>query len=205
MNRMMRLAAIVLVLGLVPVFAGAGAAEGTEQRWLFATRFVLSGTSHDSDPEGYTIYSGLSIEGALRRDIGSRFSAELSLRSESREVDRDTGGVKAEPLGSLEVLPVTLVLQFRPWTGGRFRPYVGAGVNLSVVWEKSGFLDSYDVDPYVGPAFQFGVDVALGASAVLNLDVRFTTLTADINHGDDDFAEVKIDPMMFGIGAGFSF
>ena len=201
----MRFALTALVLMLTPALVWAESLPSTEPRWLFVTRFVLSGTSDTSDPEGITIYSGLGLEGAIRRTLGHHLRAELSLRTESREVDREIGAEAAEPLGSLEVLPMTLALQYDPEVGGRFHPYAGAGVNLTVVWEKSGFLDTYDVEPHVGPAVQLGVDVALGASAVLNLDVRWNTLTAEIVRDGEDFARVKIDPLALGLGVGFPF
>ncbi len=209
-----------LALCLMPDLAGAVRVALTDEDWFFATRVALSGTSDESDPQGITIYSGVALEAALRRDLGRRFAAELSARTESREVDRDTGAEEVERLGSLEFLPLTLTLQYHPKVRGRFHPYVGAGANLTVAWEKSGFLDTYDVEPHVGPALQLGADivlrgpkgarvpglnVTLGPSAVLNLDLRWNTLTTAIARNGEDFASVTIDPLTLAAGIGLSF
>jgi outer membrane protein len=194
-----------LLLCLVPVFAHAAPCERAESRWLLATRLVLSGSSYESDPDGLTMYSGLSLEAAARRSFARHLAVELSLRTESREVDRDTGGVRPEPLGSVEVLPATVSVQYHPDLGHRLRPFVGAGASLAVAWEKSGFLDSADVDPHFGPALQIGVDAPLGAAAVLTADVRWNTFRATITREGADFAKVRVDPLTFGLGVGLPF
>ena len=202
----MRLIVSILLFVSTTLFVRPAYAENADARWRFLTRFALSGTSDDSDPAGITVYSGLSLEAALRRELGRGFAAELGMRSESREVDRDTGGGKPDPLGSLEVLPLTLLAQYRPALGDRFRPYAGAGVSLTTVWEKSGFLDTYDVDPHIGPVLQLGLDVAIGARAVLNADVRWNAYTARIvQESGEEFAEVRIDPLTLGLGLGIAF
>jgi len=185
--------------------ASAQAADPEWKRWTFRTRAVISGSSHDSEPEGYVAYSGIGLEAAVTRDLRRCLSLEASLRTESREYDWEPAGAPRERLGSLELLPVNVILQYRPRLGGGIRPYGGVGANLTVAWEKSGVLDSLDVAPHVGPALQAGVDFALGGAALFNLDLRWNTLTTDITDGDTPYAKVKIDPITLGFGVGFRF
>ena len=185
--------------------ASAQAADPEWKRWTFRTRAVISGNSYESEPAGYTAYSGIGLEAALTRDLRRRLSVEASLRTESREYDREPAGGTKERLGSLELLPVNVTLQYRPKLAGGIRPYGGVGANLTVAWEKSGVLDSLDVAPHVGPALQAGVDFALGGAALFNLDLRWNTLTTDITDGDIPYAKVKIDPITLGFGVGFRF
>jgi outer membrane protein len=84
-------------------------------------------------------------------------------------------------------------------------PYAGAGVNLSVAWEKSGALDSTDMPASVGPAVQVGTDWELSSRALLNLDLRWNKLTADLANGETPLAKLKVDPVSLGIGVGFRF
>jgi outer membrane protein W len=173
--------------------------------WMFRTRAVLSGNSHDSDPAGFVAYSGLALEAGVTRDISCFLAAEACLRTESREIDREVTSGPAERLGSIEVLPLTAVLQYRPDMPGSLHPYLGVGAVLSFTWEKSGILDSLDVGTHLGPALQLGLDHDLGPVAVLNLDLRWHAFTADIENGGDRFAEILIDPMVLGAGVGFRF
>jgi len=131
--------------------------------WTFTTRFVLTGSSDpaQSKPEGYKMYSGIALDAGIQRGLGSKVALDLNFRTESREITlrRGTGG--EAPLGSVESLPVSLLLQYRPRAGEKIRPYLGAGLNLTVVWEKAGALDSTDLSPSIAPVIQLGTDVRL--------------------------------------------
>jgi hypothetical protein len=164
-------------------------------------RATLSGSSDTSVPGAYGIYSAVALDGALVRDLGS-FALELSLRTESREVEGPGPGPN---LGSLEMLPLGLTVQWRPRSngGGAFQPYLGAGVSTTLTWEKSGALDSIDVPAHVGPAAQLGFDHRVSPAAALNLDVRWGTLRVDLTELDPDAAEVKVDPLVLGVGVAF--
>ena len=120
--------------------------------WIFRTRAVLSGNSHDSDPAGFIAYSGLALEAGVTRGFSGAFAAEVCLRTESREIDREVSSGPAERLGSIEVLPLTATVQYRPDLPGSLHPYLGIGAAVSFTWEKSGLLDSMDVGTHLGRA-----------------------------------------------------
>lgn len=181
------------------------ARDADQGPWVFRTRAVLSGNSHESDPEGFVAYSGLGLEAGVTRSIAGFLAAEVSLRTESREIDQEVSSGPAVRLGSIEVLPLTATLQYRPNLSASLHPYLGIGAVVSIVWEKSGVLDSLDIGTDIGPALQLGVDHDLGPSAVLNLDLRWHTFTADIENGEDRLAEILVDPMVLGAGVGFRF
>lgn len=173
--------------------------------WTFRTRLVLSGNSDESTPPGYVVYSGIGLEAAITRRIGKSFGMEFSLRTESREVDYEPPGGERERLGSLELLPLNFLVQFRPATGGRLKPYAGAGISFTPTWEKSGVLDSMDVGSHTGPALQLGADIELSGSVLFNVDLRWNTLTADVENAGAPFTSLKIDPIAFALGVGFRF
>lgn len=163
-------------------------------------RATLRGSSDTGEADAYAIYSGVALDVAFVRRFGD-FAAELSLRTESREVEAPADGPH---LGSLEMLPVGLTVQWRPRSGGgAFQPYVGAGVSSTYTWEKSGALDSIDVPLHVGPLVQLGFDHRLSPRAALNVDVRWGTLRVDLTELDPSAPEVKVDPLVFGLGLGF--
>ncbi len=193
----------VLLLASVPASAGEGGAPA--EPWMFRTRLVLTGNSDHSEPAGFTVYSAVTLEAALCRRLSRRLTAELSLRTESREVDRAAAGGPDERLGSLELLPITLAIQYRPAGGGTVHPYAGFGVNMTTAWEKSGELDSLDVGPHLGPAVQLGADFDLGPRVVFNAHIGWNTLVMDIDRAGTRFARLKIDPIALGLGVGFRF
>lgn len=202
-------AMLVAVIAIAPSFMASDSYAQNPDRerslWQFRTRAVLSGSSNDSDPAGFVAYSGLAFEASVTRDFSGVFAAEISLRTESREINQEVPSGPAIPLGSIEVLPLTMTLQYRPHFSGSFHPYLGIGAAASFTWEKSGALDSLDVGTYVGPALQLGLDYGLGSSAVLNFDLRWHAFTADVEDGGDHLVEIQIDPIALGIGVGFRF
>jgi outer membrane protein len=199
---------LTLAILLVAIPSQRVAAQVEDSRdgpWLFTTRLLMTGSSDRSEPAGFQVYSAFTLEAGLRRSLGRNLAAELTIRTESREVDSLVPAGEARRLGSLELLPIDLLLQFHLPTGGALHPYVGAGVNLTVAWEKSGLLDSTDMAGSVGPAIQLGTDLDLSRYAVLNLDLKWNAMTATLENGGSRLTRIDLDPLSLGIGAGFRF
>jgi hypothetical protein len=190
----LRAALLLLLIGSAPLCG--------QEDYRVKVRATLSGSSDTSEPGAYGIYSGMGLDVGLVRGLGS-FALELSLRTESREVEGPGPGPN---LGSLEMLPIGLTVQWRPRSDGdgAFQPYIGAGATSTITWEKSGALDSIDVPLHLGPTAQLGFDYRLSPSAALNLDVRWGTLRVDLTELDPDARDVKVDPLALGLGLAFT-
>jgi outer membrane protein len=165
----------------------------------------MTGTSEGSDPEGYEVYSAFGLEAGLRRDLGARFALELDVSPQSRVVERLDGRDPAPNLGSLEILPLVLLLQWRPVPGGSVRPYAGAGVALSIFWERCGDLNSTDIPADPGVALQLGLHFPLSPRLSGNVDLRWHSLTADIESASEPLATLRIHPSSLNLGVGYRF
>ncbi len=200
------LSALLLPL-LLPVLASAQSGSDPGSPWGVRVRAVLSGDSYDSDPAGYKIYSGVALEAAVVRRVSEVVALELSVRTESREVEGPRAAGVEHRLGSLEMVPVTLSAQWRPrgHVDAPWQPYVGAGVNVTGTWEKSGALDSTNPGPTVGPAVVAGMDWRLAGAATFTLDARWNTLRVDIEDFGTTIPSVRIDPLSLGMGIGLRF
>lgn len=196
----MVLAAVVACL----VAAGAAGAQGDGGPWTIATRAYMSGTSAGSAPEGYEAYSAFGLEAALRRDLGGPFSLELVLCPQSREVEFTAGGEPAPNLGSLEILPVMLLAGWRA-AGDGLRPYLGAGLALSVFWEKSGDLNSTDIPAAVGPVLQAGAEFPLSPRLSGSVELKLHGLTADVTGLEPGPVELRLHPSLLSAGVGYRF
>ena len=193
-------------LALVPSLLAAQADTRAANPWRFMTRATISGNSHESTPDGYTIYSGVSLEGAFARDVSDVFALELSLRTESREVEGPA--TLAEPrLGSLEVVVSALTVKWQPRdpTGEVFEPFAGAGLAVTYAWEKSGLLDSSDPPVSFDPVLQAGTHLVLTPTFMLTLDVKWQPLEMELEGFATPAPKVGIDPLVMGVGVGFSF
>ena len=200
----MRLLALTLApLFLVLVATGHVAAQ-SEHPWTLRTRALLVGANAESDPVGLDLYSAFTVEADISRRFGRHFAVELILASASHEVTSTVDGVEV-PLGSVELLPPTLLAQYHFLPEARVHPYIGAGVNLSIFYEKSGDLDALDLATKVAPAAQAGVDVDLSDRMMLNFDVKWIWLETTLENQGVSLAELTIDPFILGAGVGFRF
>lgn len=112
-------------------------------------------------------------------------------------------------LGSVWLLPPTLLLQYHhPFANG-LKPYVGAGVNYTFFLNEDaagGTVTSVDYENSFGWALQFGVDYMLTEHWLLNLDVKKLFLSTDVSlNGGAIKADVDIDPWIIGVGLGYRF
>jgi len=187
---------------VVPAVAVAQAPGHAEHPWTIRTRALLVGANAESDPVGLEVYSAVAVEADISRRFGRHFAAELILATLSHEVT-STAGPEEEPLGSVELLPPTLLLQYHILPDARVHPYVGAGVNLTIFYEKSGALDALDFATRVAPAAQVGVDFDLSDRMLLNLDLKWIWLETTIEDAGTRVADLTINPFVIGLGVGW--
>jgi outer membrane protein len=113
-------------------------------------------------------------------------------------------------LGSVWLLPPTILLQYHVLPKERISPYVGAGVNYSFFFNDDtpddGPVKSIHYSDSFGWALQAGVDIALSDDIYLNVDVKHLWLNnkVSINNGAIK-AKVDVDPWIVGAGLGFKF
>jgi outer membrane protein len=126
------------------------------------------------------------------------------------------GALSGADLGTVSILPPTVVLQFHPAPGGMFDFYIGAGVNytnfydydLSDDLEELGVTD-IDFSSSFGLAGDVGLNVWLGDNFNINGDIKYAQISTDakIKAGSDtlDTVAVDINPWIFGVGIGWRF
>ncbi|WP_158210231.1 OmpW/AlkL family protein [Myroides phaeus] len=146
------------------------------------------------------------ILGTSRHNVGT-LGSDISAIGGETSVNLD--------LGSVYLLPPTLMVQYHHKFGEVFKPYVGAGVNYTIFYnEKSGVAKDIKYDNKFGWGYQFGFDIDLTDKFFINVDFKKLFLKTDVtvdasnlNGGDalDIPAKVKIDPMLIGFGVGMRF
>lgn len=77
-------------------------------------------------------------------------------------------------LGEVSLIPPVLTLQYHFNPKDRFSPYVGAGINYTIFYDKdkSSEITSVDYDDSFGWALQVGFDVAVNDRWSINFDVK---------------------------------
>lgn len=122
-----------------------------------------------------------------------------------------------QQLGSVDALPPTLTVQWHFNPDQTFDPYIGAGINYTIMLDRNlkvskgdlaGTKIKVDGDSW-GYALQAGFDVNLKDGWLINADVKYITMdtTVKLKTGATwtKIDSLDIDPWVFGIGIGKKF
>lgn len=113
-------------------------------------------------------------------------------------------------VASVKHLPPTVSLQYHFLPQGVFQPYAGLGLNYTLFFSEKtkGALAGSDIkvdSSSLGLAAQLGFDLMLNDNWFLNLDVRWIGIETEATVDNTLKADVKIDPMVYGIHLGYRF
>jgi outer membrane protein len=189
----MRKSLVGLLAALViPSVAAAQAAGHMDTPWTVraGALFILP-TASASDALGAKVGSDFTAEIDISRKFTPIFAAELVLATAAHEVyveDTDAGRVS---LGSINILPPSLVLQAHLPTAGKVHPYIGAGVNWTIIYKQTGALAGLDYD--------------IGSRGLFNADVKYVTLSTDVSSNGQQLDTVDVNPILIRIGFGYRF
>lgn len=118
----------------------------------------------------------------------------------------------AGTLGKVTYGPAVLSATYRPWTTGPVRPYVGAGLNYTIVFRsEDGFISPLDVKNGLGTVLQIGADIPLDGGWSVGIDARkiFVKTQADgrlpAMGGAVAHADVRLDPLVVFLSVGRRF
>lgn len=195
------------------VFAALGmvatGAMAQESPWLVRARAVHLSPADKSDPIGGVGASdrlSVSTKTIPEIDISyfftPNFAAELILTYPQKH-DVELDGKK---IGTFKHLPPTLTAQYHFMPEGQVSPYLGAGVNYTNI-SKVELLNgagSLEHNSW-GFALQAGVDFKLDKNWSLNLDVKKVQIRSDVAIGGVKVSNVKVDPVLVGVGLGYRF
>lgn len=138
--------------------------------------------------------------------VTNRWAVEvLAALPFTHDIELNGGGT----VGETKHLPPTVSAQYHFLPDGAVRPYVGAGLNYTFMFEEDlrGPLAGaeLELDDSVGWAAQIGVDIDLSDNLFLNAEVRYLDIDTDAKVNGADFGTVEIDPILVGVNLGFRF
>lgn len=163
-------------------------------------------SSYDLSGSDITISPAVTPELDFTYFFSKNLAAELILGTTKHTVKLDDDGDKTT-LGKVWLLPPTINLQYH-FTGKNFTPYIGAGVNYSLFYGvkdealKLGYKNS------IGFSTQAGFDYQLNEKWFLNVDFKKILVKTDVTIKGAIpvvLSDVKVNPFIIGLGAGFKF
>jgi outer membrane protein len=183
----------------------AAQAQAQEGLWLVRVRAVdLKSANKDSTGLGLTINDNRIPEVDISYFFTPNFATELVLTYPQKQSVHSNG----TEIGSFKHLPPTLTVPYH-FTGLQgFRPYVGAGLNLTHISSVDllGGGATLKRNSF-GLAAQVGVDVPLANGWWLNADVKKVRIKTDVPVGasEANAGTFKVDPWLIGVGVGMRF
>jgi outer membrane protein len=146
----------------------------------------------------------------IGRDLTPNLAARLTVGVPPRTTLTGTGTLQgAGELGRVKYGPAVLSATWAFDGLGAVRPYIGAGVNYTVVLDsQDGSITSLKVKNAFGSVLQAGFDIPLGQRWGLFLDVKkvFLKTTADGFVGTAPAsASVRLDPLLIHGGVSYRF
>lgn len=206
------LTAIAISLGLM-----SGSAHAIQES-DFLVRFGVSNVSPDDSSTGFTgaatvgaaVDSNAQLGLTLSYMVHNNVGVELLLATPfTHDISATGTGATLGKVADTKQLPPTLSVQYHFSPQDKIRPYAGIGLNFTNffdinVTDASNTLTSLDLDDSWGLGAQLGVDYDIGNDWFINLDIRYINIetTGHSNLGDID---VKINPTVLSVAAGFSF
>ncbi len=189
-------------------------AEEGKSPWLIRAR--LLGVVPDDSSSDITVIGGKAeVDDSVTADLDftyfftNNFATELTLAVAKNDVNAVNTAAGDLDLGHVYLLPPTLTAQYHFLPDGRFRPYIGAGVNYTVFFNAdSGVANDIDYDNGFGLALQVGFDIGIDENWAINFDVKKIWLNTDVTVqalGTTVQTDVDIDPWLIGMGIAYRF
>ena len=194
-----RLALGGLIAGMLLSFA-AQAAQGD---WLGRARIININPDAKSSALNIDVDDRTTLELDFSYFVTHNLALELILATTKHDVT--AGGA---PVGDVKVLPPTLTLQYHFMPDGKFRPYVGFGLNYTRFYGVNLGGGALTVDKSSwGPALQIGADIPIDKKFFINVDIKKIWIDTDVQvvATGATAANLDVDPYVFGIGVGMKF
>jgi outer membrane protein len=200
---------IAVTVSLLGVFGATAQAQAQEGPWLVRARATQLSPADKSAPLGGIGAANriaVSDKTIAEVDISYFFTPNLAAELVLTYPQKHDVLLDGAVIGSFKHLPPTLLAQYHFDPIGRFKPYVGAGVNYTRIssvhlLNGAGGLENHSF----GLAVQAGVDFKLDKNWSLNLDIKRVNIRSDVKVAGAVVSHVKVDPTLLSLGVGYRF
>ncbi|QET05649.1 MULTISPECIES: OmpW/AlkL family protein [Cupriavidus] len=202
------LSLVAALIGTMPLGAAA-ADDATQGNWMIRLRSTYLKMDDKSDPIGGVGASdriGVNNKWIPEIDVTYFVVPHVALELMATVPQSQDVSLDGNKIGTFRHLPPALVLQYHFLPEGTFRPYVGAGVNVTRIYGANLAGNSLQLDRWsVGPVLQIGMDYKLTKHWFLNVDAKKSWISSNVYAGGTKVSTVNLDPWLFSAGVGYRF
>ena len=201
---------LILPVALAAGLLSSAPLQAQEGPWMVRLRAVSLQPANQSDAASGLPVVAIHVSSKTIPEVDFSYfftrhvAAELVL-TVPQEHDVTLSGTK---IGTFKELPPTLTAQWHFLPGQAVDPYVGLGLNLTLLSDVKLADGALDLDKRsVGAAAQVGVDFKVARNCFINLDVKYVQIQSDVKVAATGakVTTVKVDPMLYGVGVGYRF
>ena len=207
----MKMNLLPATLAAALALAGVGSAHAAD-----AGNWVIKVGAHVVDPKSN---NGTLADGAFKATIGNdvkptisaeyMFTPNVGLEVLGALPFKHTlklNGVKA---GTFEQLPPTVSLQYHFNPNGTVSPFVGVGLNYTMVFNEKTYGPLAGTKLSVGNSFgvaaHAGLDFKINDAWLFTVDARWMNIDATAKVNGASVGKVHVDPMVYGVAVGYRF
>lgn len=187
----------------------AGQVAAQESPWLVRARVVHLDMANKDSVAGGALNLNVDNKSIPELDISYFFNKNVAAELILTVPQKQHVYSGSTDLGTFKHLPPTLLAQYHFTNFTGYKPYVGAGVNLTFINKESITTGTDKVtlsNDSIGMALQAGVDVPLTKQLSLNFDVKKVQLKTRVYiDGVEQTGNLKLNPVLVGVGIGYRF
>jgi outer membrane protein len=180
-------------------------ADVQARRWLVRLRQIHL-QSANKDTTG--IYLSIQNRWITAGDISYFFTPNLAVEASIFGLP-DKFYVKTLlglPIGTITALPPMVTAQYHFTDLGKFKPYLGLGLNYTRILSTNLVGGISDISRHsFGGVVQAGVDYELEKNIYLNLDAKKSWIRNTVYLGKTKIGMFKMDPTLVAVGIGYRF
>jgi outer membrane protein len=200
---------LILTIAVLGLAAHHNIAHAQESSWLVRARAVHIAPADKSDPIG-------GVGAADRLHVSDKWIPEVDIAYFATPhwaaeliltyPQKHTVSLDGAAIGSFKHLPPTLTAQYHLLPGATVDPYVGAGINYTLMSKVNLLNGAARLEhDSVGLALQAGADIRIDDRWSFNVDLKRLQIRSDVVIGGARASRVKVDPLLFGVGVGYRF
>lgn len=202
--RILALCLAVSSLAFAPVAAMA------ESPWTVKVGFSqVNPKSDNGDLAGGLVAAEVSSEVGFTPSIEYKFApnivGEVLLAIPFEHTVENTKGNNAE-IAKFKHLPPTFSAKYLFTPDAAFSPYVGVGLNYTLVFDEKSDLGKLKGKDSFGVAANVGFEYRMPNSPWgITADLRYIKIKSDLTLNGADIGTLTVDPMVLGVSAAYHF